>query len=172
MNDRLPQSPTLPSAGPVLPPSKQQHDTAPLDLIFIEGFVGETVIGIHESELHRPQPLVIDVHAGLPRARACDTDRIGDTIDYGVVCERLRRLLIEHRVQLLEAFAEMIADILIGEFGARWVRVKVVKPKKFADVQAVGVQIERLASPVLQDRPSRAAAVLHLLGSGMVPGGR
>ena len=36
-----------------------------MDLIFIEGFKGETVIGIHETELHRPQPLVIDVHAGL-----------------------------------------------------------------------------------------------------------
>ena len=29
---------------------------APMDLIFIEGFTGETVIGIHDSELHRPQP--------------------------------------------------------------------------------------------------------------------
>jgi 7,8-dihydroneopterin aldolase/epimerase/oxygenase len=142
----------------------------PLDLIFIEGFVGETVIGIHESELHRPQPLVIDVQAGVPRARACDTDRIADTIDYGKVCERLRRLLAEHRVQLLEAFAETVAEILIGEFGAHWVRVKVVKPKKFADVSAVGVQIERSA-PTGHDRPSRAAAVLQLIGSGMVPGG-
>ena len=168
LNNRLLPSPDLP---PPSPAARQQHDSAPLDLIFIEGFVGETVIGIHESELHHPQPLVIDVHAGLPRARACDTDRIADTIDYGVVCERLRRLLVEHRVQLLEAFAETIADILINEFGASWVRVKVVKPKKFADVQAVGVQIERLA-PLPQDKPSRATAVLHLLGSGMVPGGR
>jgi len=31
-----------------------------MDLIVIEGFTGETVIGIHETELHRPQPLVID----------------------------------------------------------------------------------------------------------------
>ena len=167
--------PPQPLALPTLAASRPHPDPAPLDLIFIEGFVGETVIGIHASELHHPQPLLIDVHAGLPRARACDPDRIGDTIDYGVVCERLRRLLVEHRVQLLEAFAETIADILIGEFGASWVRVKVVKPKKFADVQAVGVQIERMApvaQPVPQDKPSRAAAVLHLLGSGMVPGGR
>ena len=159
-------------AAPAAVPS---HDAASMDLIFIEGFTGDTVIGIHDSELHRPQPLVIDVHAGLPRSRACDTDRIGDTIDYGVVCERLRRLLVEHRLQLLEAFAETIAEILIGEFGARWVRVRVVKPKKFADVAAVGVQIERLApvpQSMPQDKPSRAAAVLHLLGSGMVPGGR
>jgi dihydroneopterin aldolase len=153
------------------PGSRQSEEAAGLDLIFIEGFVGESVIGIHDTELHRPQPLVIDVQAGLRRARACDTDRIADTIDYGVVCERLRRLLVEHRLQLLEAFAENVADILIGEFGAAWVRVKVVKPKKFSDVAAVGVQIERVA-PTPEDRPARAAAVLRLLGSGMVPGGR
>ena len=159
------------SNPPALPASTQTRDAPTLDLIFIEGFVGETVIGIHETELHRAQPVVIDVHAGLPRARACDTDRIADTIDYGVVCERLRRLLVEHRLQLLEAFAETVADILIGEFGASWVRVKVVKPKKFNDVTAVGVQIERVA-PLVEDKPARAAAVLRLLGSGMVPGGR
>lgn len=145
-----------------------------LDLIFIEGMTGQTVIGIHESELHRPQPLVIDLVAGVPRARACDTDRIADTIDYGVVRERLHRLLVEHRLQLLEAFAEAIATILIAEFGAAWVRVKVVKPKKFPDVEAVGVQIERRADDL--DAPAarqqRGAAVLHLIGSGMVPGGR
>ncbi|MBX3605282.1 MAG: dihydroneopterin aldolase [Piscinibacter sp.] len=141
---------------------------APLDLIFIEGFTGETVIGIHTSELHQAQPIVIDLHAGVPRARACDTDRIGDTIDYSVVRERLHRLLREHRLQLLEAFAEAVADILLDEFGAHWVRVKVVKPRKFEDVQAVGVQIERFAP----ERPRTAAAVLHLIGSGMVPGTR
>ena len=145
-------------------------DRPALDVIFIEGFTGMTVIGIHEAELHRAQPLVIDLHAGLARAHACDTDRIADTIDYGVVCERLRRLLAEHRLQLLEAFAEAIADILIGEFGAAWVRVKVAKPRKFSAVAAVGVQIERRAQPADQ-HGARAGAVLRLIGSGMVPGG-
>jgi 7,8-dihydroneopterin aldolase/epimerase/oxygenase len=138
----------------------------PMDLIFIEGLTGQTVIGIHASELHRPQPLVIDIHAGVPRARACDTDRIGDTIDYSVVRERVQRLLAEHRLTLLEAFAESLADILLGEFGAAWVRVKVVKPNKFDDVQAVGVQIERRA---VTSPPQGHATVLHLIGSGMVP---
>ena len=137
-----------------------------MDLIFIEGLVGETVIGIHESELHRPQPLVIDVQAGVPRARACDTDRIADTIDYAQVHARLQRLMAEHRLQLLEAFAEAIAAILLDEFNARWARVRVVKPRKFDNVQAVGVQIERHAGGSVP----RAAAVLHLIGSGMVPG--
>lgn len=150
-------------------------DVAPapgLDLIFIEGFTGQTVIGIHDSELHRPQPLVIDLHVGVPRPRACDTDSIADTVDYGVVRDRLNRLMTEHKVQLLEAFAETVADILFAEFGARWVRVKVVKPRKFPDVQAVGVQIERWAPAPVGGGTTRASAasVLRLIGNGMVPG--
>jgi dihydroneopterin aldolase len=77
--------------------------------------------------------------------------------------------LREHKLQLLEAFAEAIADILLMEFGAAWVRVRVVKPRKFDNVHGVGVQIERHARSA---GPQRAAAVLHLIGSGMVPGKR
>jgi 7,8-dihydroneopterin aldolase/epimerase/oxygenase len=171
METTLTRSVTAPKTAAETTADHAAETAPPLDLIFIEGFTGETVIGIHETELHRPQPLVIDLHAGVPHARACDTDRIADTIDYGVVCERLRRLLIEHRVQLLEAFAEAVAEMLIEDFGAHWVRVKVVKPKKFDDVRAVGVQIERTAARSSAQR-THSAAVLHLIGSGMVPGSR
>jgi len=167
-----PRPSTGPLASHVPHASGAAEAPAPMDLIFIEGFSGQTVIGIHDSELHRPQPLVIDVHAGVPRARACDTDRIGDTIDYGVVRERLVRLMAEHRLQLLEALAEAIADILIDEFGAGWVRVKVVKPRKFDDVQAVGVQIERHAPTHRASKAAPGATVLNFLASGMVPARR
>jgi dihydroneopterin aldolase len=145
-----------------------QPDHDPLDLVFIDGFVGHTVIGIHHSELHEPQPLEIDVCAGIPRPLACDTDRIADTIDYGEVRLRLQRLLAQHHVQLLESLAEQIAHIVLGEFGARWVRVRVAKPHKFDDVRAVGVVIERRRPG--PPEPGRSAAILHLIGSGMVPG--
>jgi 7,8-dihydroneopterin aldolase/epimerase/oxygenase len=151
---------TLTASHVLLPmnPLPQPESFGALDLIFIEGFVGQTVIGI-------PQPLQIDLQAGLQRARACDTDRITDTIDYSQVHTRLQRLLNEHRLQLLEALAEAIARILIDEFGARWVRVKLAKPNKFDGVQAVGVLIERRAG-------ERVAPVLQLIGAGMVPGKR
>ena len=166
-------SPTVASPSNKPLPAAGQPATA-LDLIFIEGLRGNTVIGIHESELHRPQPLLIDLVAGLPRVRACSTDLIHDTIDYSVVRERLHRLLAEHQLQLLEAFAEAVADILLQEFGAHWVRVKVAKPHKFEDLQAVGVQIERWAAPAAAgaEPPSRGAAVLQLIAHGMVPGSR
>jgi len=144
----------------------------PFDLIFIEGFTGQTVIGIHDSELHRAQPLVIDLEAGVPRSLACATDRIVDTIDYGVVRDRLRELLATHRLQLLEAFAQAVADLLLDEFGAAWVRVKVAKPRKFDDVAAVGVVIERHAHEQQALREKRSAAVVQLIGTGLAPRGR
>jgi dihydroneopterin aldolase len=139
-----------------------------LDLVFLEGFSGSTVIGIHASELQTPQPVTIDVCAGLPRVRACDTDRIADTIDYGELRERLHRLLREHRVQLLEALAEQVARIALDEFHAHWVRVRIVKPRKFEDTAAVGVLIERRRT--LPSPAAARAATLRLIGRGFVPG--
>jgi dihydroneopterin aldolase len=151
-------------------------EAEPLDLIFVEGFTGQTVIGIHDSELHRPQTIRIDLTAGVPRPAACDTDQIADTIDYGVVRERLHRLLKEHRLTLLESFAETVAEILIREFGAHWVRVVVVKPRKFDDVESVGVAIERRrpapAAPSAASGSARNATLISLIGTGMVPGAR
>jgi dihydroneopterin aldolase len=140
----------------------------PLDLVFIEGFAGTTVIGIHESELHLPQTVLIDVCAGLPRVPACDTDRIGDTLDYGELRLRLQRLMTQHGVQLLEALAERVAHIVLDEFGAAWVRVRVAKPRKFDDTAAVGVVIERRREPVAS--AAGRAATLRLIAAGMVPG--
>lgn len=141
----------------------------PLDLVFIEGFTAPTVIGIHDEEFHVPQPVTIDVCAGVPRTRAGDTDSIADTLDYGLLRARLLRLLQEHRVRLLEALAEQVARIALDEFHAHWVRVRVAKPRKFDDTAAVGVQIERRRSapPAVPGR-----ATLRLIGHGLVPGGR
>lgn len=140
----------------------------PMDLIFIEGFTGETVIGIDPQELHDPQPVQIDLWAGLPRSRACDTDAIHDTIDYGKVHGALQALLANHGVQLLEALAEVIAQMLLVDFGAHWVRVALGKPHKFANVKAVGVTIERRRAPVAPAH-KREGVALALLGAGMFP---
>jgi len=136
-----------------------------MDVIFIEGLQADTVIGIHQNELHTPQPVRVDIAAGLSRSLACRTDRIGDTIDYSELRKTLLHLLATHRLQLLEALAEEMARLTLEDFGALWVRVVLVKPGKFDDVASVGVAIERRRDP----RP-REASVLSLIGSGMVPG--
>jgi dihydroneopterin aldolase len=159
--------PTLaPAQDPLLP---GPFGAEALDLVFIEGFSGRTVIGIHPGELHAPQPVTIDLCAGVPRLRACESDAIGDTIDYGELRQRLHGLLRDHRVQLLEGLAEQVARICIQEFHAHWVRVRVGKPRKFEDTECVGVVIERRRafSPA-----ATGPATLRLIGRGLVPGSR
>lgn len=138
-----------------------------MDIVFIENFTGETVIGIDSSELHVPQPVRVNLAIGVPVIRACTTDRIEDTVNYAAVREALLALFASHRVRLLEALAETIAQLLIADFGAHWVRVSLAKPAKFDDVAAVGVQIERRRG----DLPAEGAGLVSYasLGKGLVP---
>jgi dihydroneopterin aldolase len=153
-------------------PALREHDPVPMDVIFIEGFVGETVIGIHADELHATQPVRIDVAAGLPRSFACNTDRIADTIDYGKIRDALSSILRDHHHRLLEALAESIAQHVLATFKAHWVKVAVAKPRKFDDVDAVGVVIERRRPGVAAARaPFGERSVLARLGAGMFPAG-
>lgn len=147
-----------------------ERNVAPMDVIFVEGFVGETVIGIHADELHVTQPVRIDVAAGLPRSLACNTDRLTDTIDYGKIRDALSSILRDHQHRLLEALAESIAQHVLATFNAHWVKVAVAKPRKFDDVDAVGVVIERRRPGVAGTRASFGErSVLARLGAGMFP---
>ncbi|MCX8003597.1 MAG: dihydroneopterin aldolase [Burkholderiaceae bacterium] len=146
-------------------PSPGEGSRENLDLIFIEGLQGQTVIGIHDDEMTATQPVRIDLTVGIPRALACSTDRLDDTLDYAALRTAVLELLQSHRCRLLEALAERIAQIALERFAAHWVRVVAVKPQKFPDVAAVGVAIERRRDPRQRD-----ASVLHLIGAGMVPG--
>ncbi len=145
-------------------PHRRQAVAQALDIVFIEGFVGQTVIGIDGPEHHEPQPVRIDLAIGVPTLMACVTDRIEDTINYAEVRARLHALLAAHGVELLEALAEKVARLLIRDFGAHWVRVSIAKPAKFDDVTAVGVTIERRRGSIVG-----ADATWAALGAGLVP---
>ena len=149
---------------PAVDTPPQAAGEAPMDIVYIKGFTGKTVIGIDVSELRDPQPVRINLTIGVPSIRACATDRIEDTVNYAAVHDALHKLLASHGVQLLERLAEKIAQLVIADFGAHWVRVSLAKPAKFADVESVGVLIERRREPV-----SVQAVTCAFLGKGLIP---
>ncbi len=71
------------------------------------------------------------------------TDEIADTIDYGLVVARLRDTLNEKSFKLVEALAEHLCQLIITEFKAPWVKIKVAKPGILPGVKSLGVVIER-----------------------------
>ena len=114
-----------------------------MDVIFIQAFRAETLIGIYDWEKNVPQPLEIDIEIGIHKSGAAKSDDIGDTIDYGRVVERIRGVLAAHNFSLLEALAEHLAEIILAEFGAPWVRLSVAKIDAMNGVKRLGVRIER-----------------------------
>ncbi|HQT25096.1 MAG TPA: dihydroneopterin aldolase [Burkholderiales bacterium] len=114
-----------------------------MDVIFIQGFRAETLIGIYEWERKVPQPIEIEMEIGMKEGRAAESDEISDTIDYGKVVIRVREVLAGHNFLLLEALAEHLAEIVLLEFGSPWVRLSVAKMEAMASVARLGVRIER-----------------------------
>lgn len=114
-----------------------------MDIIFLQDFRIELLIGIYEWERKMPQTVQLDLEIGLPSSRAGETDRIADTIDYGAVVARLETALRERHFDLLEALAEHIAGIVRTEFGAPWVKVSVTKLGMLKQIKRLGLTIER-----------------------------
>jgi 7,8-dihydroneopterin aldolase/epimerase/oxygenase len=116
-----------------------------MDLIFLRECRADAWIGVYEWEQQQAQTLEFDIDIGLDAHRAGASDSIVDTIDYGRVVERLRADLADKRFKLLEALAQHVCELLIGEFRAQWVKVSVAKIGHMRGVRKVGVTIARSA---------------------------
>jgi 7,8-dihydroneopterin aldolase/epimerase/oxygenase len=114
-----------------------------MDIIFIESLRVDTLIGIYPRERAARQTIEIDLQIGASTASAGASDNIRDTIDYAVVVDRLRADLAANHFKLLEALAEHVATLLLEEFGAQWVRVRIAKLGTQRGVSRVGIVIER-----------------------------
>jgi dihydroneopterin aldolase len=119
--------------------------TAPL--IFIEEMKVETIIGVSDWERAMPQILVIDLEMALPQLASTTSDLIGDTIDYGLVAERIKTITSSHTFKLLEPLAHLIIETLEKEFKPSWMKLKISKPQILPQVKAVGVIFEKGSRP-------------------------
>lgn len=114
-----------------------------MDVIFLNEFRAETIIGIYPWEREVPQTIQLDLEIGLPHSRAGISDDVADTIDYGRVVERIRQVLAEKHFSLVETLAEHIAQLVMNEFGSPWVRISISKLGLIRGVKRLGITIER-----------------------------
>jgi dihydroneopterin aldolase len=113
-----------------------------MNTIFIHDLRVETRIGVYDWEQHLPQTLRIDVELGLTSHEAFRSDDFNDALDYAAVVKRIQTLAREHPHKLMERFAQAIADIVLHEFGAPWVKIRVAKLAPISGVREVGITIE------------------------------
>ena len=114
-----------------------------MDTIFINELKVKTKLGVPAWERMLAQTIILDIEIGYDLAKAGKSDAIADTIDYGAVVARIHATLKDHSFQLVEALAEHICQLILKEFKAESVKVKVEKPAILPGLKALGVVIER-----------------------------
>jgi dihydroneopterin aldolase len=114
-----------------------------MNSIFIHDLRVETRIGVYDWEQHLAQTLRLDIELGLPSAKVFQTGELADTLDYAAVVRRLQAFAADHPHKLMERFAQAVAELLMGDFGAPWVKVRVAKLAPIPGVKELGIAIER-----------------------------
>ena len=114
-----------------------------MDNIFISELKIETRIGVYEWEKQVPQTIQLDLEVGLPGQHAANSGKLDDTIDYSKIVARIEQLFQDEHFLLLEKAAEAIAEIILGEFKAPWVRLSIAKLGALRNVKKLGITIER-----------------------------
>jgi dihydroneopterin aldolase len=107
--------------------------------IFVTGLKVQAEIGVYRHEIGRVQPLVIDVELDVPTAGA---DRLSDTLNYETILAAAREIAGGGHIELVESFAERLAQACLADPRVTQARVRVEKPLALApDAVAAGVEI-------------------------------
>lgn len=117
------------------------------DLVVIRQLRVDTLIGVYAWERKVRQTLVLDLDMAWDNRAPAATDAVADALDYDAVCQRIRAFAADSEFQLIEALAEALAALLMGEFAVPWLRLRVGKPGAVAGTHDVAVVIERGEQP-------------------------
>jgi dihydroneopterin aldolase len=100
--------------------------------------------GALEEEQREGQRFLFDVRL-VAHDAGIRSDKLGDTVDYTSVVERVRAVSDGQRFNLLEALAAAVADDLVEHFPIAHVRVRVRKPEVLleAPVEFTAATVER-----------------------------
>jgi dihydroneopterin aldolase len=121
-----------------------------MNAIFIHDLRVTTRIGVYAWERVLPQTIRIDVDIELASARAFATGDLADALDYAAVVDRIKAFAAANPHPLLERFTEALAQLVLDEFRAPGVRVRVAKLGALPGVREIGVVIERRRADAVQ----------------------
>jgi FolB domain-containing protein len=117
-----------------------------MDKVFIKDLVARGIIGIRDWEREKPQEILINITVFTDTRQAAKSDDLVDCVDYSTLARKIQ-VHAETAARLtVEALANDLAAICLGEKGVEKVIVRVEKPGAVRFSKSVGVEIERATS--------------------------
>ena len=117
-----------------------------MDVIFIRGLKCETILGVYDWERVAPRPVLIDLEIATASNESFEHDSAKGWMNYDSISARLIELLKTLHYKTVERLAEHVAQTVLSEFHAPWIKVTVGKPGAIKNAAMVGVVIERRAT--------------------------
>lgn len=111
------------------------------DRIFLRGYRREVEIGVFEEEYGVTQGLRFDITLELSAAPA--TDDVAETVSYDTLVEAVEAVANGPRLQLLETFAERVAEHCLADPRAGRVDIRVEKLDRLDGGATLGIEITR-----------------------------
>ena len=115
------------------------------DRIFVEGIKFHGFHGLTRPEREMGVRLAVDVSLYMSLEASGRADDVSKTLDYRKVHQRVMELGQGESHKLLESFAVRVLDVLMADFPAERIDVKVRKetPVLHGIVDSVGVELSR-----------------------------
>ncbi len=114
-----------------------------LDIVFIEDLRINTIIGIYDWEREVKQTIALDIEMAFDNTAAASSESIDDALNYKAVAKRMIAFTEESQFQLVETLSERLIEIIMGEFGVPWCRLKLSKLGAVTGSKSVGIVLER-----------------------------
>jgi FolB domain-containing protein len=114
-----------------------------MDKVFIKDLLVRGIIGIRDWEREKEQDILINVTVYTDTTRAAESDDINDCVDYSALAKKIQSHAKTAARLTVEALANDLAKLCLGEKLVRKVVVRVEKPGAVRFAKSVGVEIER-----------------------------
>ena len=98
-----------------------------MDRILLSGITCLAKVGVFDWERQLGCPCEIELEIGFDLAKASQSDRLEDTLDYSAIHQEVVRLAGECHFKLLERLAEEIARLVLSRPGVKDVRILLKK---------------------------------------------
>ena len=124
----------------------------PADRIFLSNYVREFEIGAYASERGVTQRVRFDVTLEVARNTAHVDDQAARVVSYDDLVGSIDELIYGPRINLLETFAERLAQRCLTDPRARRVHIRMEKLDRLDGTAGLGVEIVRVRTPELNER--------------------
>jgi FolB domain-containing protein len=114
-----------------------------MDKVIIKNLLARGIIGVRDWERKRAQDILINITLFTDIRRAAESDDINDCADYSEITKKVQAHAESARRFTVEALANDLAKICLGQSNVQRVVVRVEKPTAVRFAESVGVEIDR-----------------------------